>query len=462
METQACLRVRQPWRGFGDDSTEICGSIRPRPEKRQHQFSYTILREIVRIFLQLMLPPNSKSMKKHLKDYLMALIWKWVSRCKETDCRRGYQLLSALAASVILSACSVAPGMRMTTPPTLPLTSGDAQTPPVNLQVPIVDINTALIRKMRDEVGQPTAVESNKLFANPSGYTLGVGDVLQITVWDHPELAVAQSMQQTQTNVQRSTDPAAGFIIERDGTVRFPYAGKIAVRGLQVGEAQDRIAAALKRVFENPQVTVRVASYRAKEVYVDGQVRSPGVVSITDIPMTLYEAITRAGGLADSADQSRLILVRDGVSYQLDLAKMLARGENPSKIVLQNGDLLRVVSRDESGVYVMGEVNKPSTAYPLRTGALTLSEALAQAGSINSNSADAAQLYVIRSSQGTNPEVFHLDARSPVSMILANEFQLQPKDVVYVDGSGLVRFSRVLSLLLPAINAGLTTAIVTK
>jgi len=110
----------------------------------------------------------------------------------------------------------------------------------------------------------------------------------------------------------------------------------------------------------------------------------------------------------------------------------------------------------------MGEVNKPSTAYPLRNGALTLSEALAQAGSINSNSADAAQLFVIRSSGGANPEVFHLDARSPVSMILANEFQLQPKDVVYVDGSGLVRFSRVLSLLLPAINAGLTTAIVTK
>ncbi|NPT38435.1 sugar ABC transporter substrate-binding protein [Paraburkholderia xenovorans] len=371
-------------------------------------------------------------------------------------------MLSGLAASVILSACSVAPGMRMTAPPTLPLTSGDAQTPPVDLQVPIVDINTALIRKMRDQVGQPTAVESNKLFAYTSGYTLGVGDVLQITVWDHPELAVAQGMQQTQANVQRSTDPAAGFVIEKDGTVRFPYAGKIAVRGLQVGEAQERIAAALRRVFENPQVTVRVASYRAKEVYVDGQVRSPGAISITDIPMTLYEAITRAGGLADSADQSRMILVRDGVSYQIDLAKMLARGENPSKILMQNGDLLRVVSRDESGVYVMGEVNKPATAYPLRNGALTLSEALAQAGSINSNSADAAQLYVIRSSGGANPEVFHLDARSPVSMILANEFQLQPKDVVYVDGSGLVRFSRVLSLLLPAINAGLTTAIVTK
>lgn len=47
-------------------------------------------------------------------------------------------------------------------------------------------------------------------------------------------------------------------------------------------------------------------------------------------------------------------------------------------------------------------------------------------------------------------------------MVLANQFQLKPKDIVYVDGNALVRFSRVLSLLLPAINAGLTTAIATK
>ena len=47
-------------------------------------------------------------------------------------------------------------------------------------------------------------------------------------------------------------------------------------------------------------------------------------------------------------------------------------------------------------------------------------------------------------------------------MVLANQFDLQPKDVVYVDSNSLVRASRVLNLLLPAINAGLTGAIVTK
>jgi polysaccharide biosynthesis/export protein len=49
-----------------------------------------------------------------------------------------------------------------------------------------------------------------------------------------------------------------------------------------------------------------------------------------------------------------------------------------------------------------------------------------------------------------------------VSMVLANQFELHPKDVVYVDSTGLARFSRVLSQLLPAINAGLTAAIVTR
>jgi polysaccharide export outer membrane protein len=47
-------------------------------------------------------------------------------------------------------------------------------------------------------------------------------------------------------------------------------------------------------------------------------------------------------------------------------------------------------------------------------------------------------------------------------MLLANNFELQPHDVVYVDNNGLVRFSRVLNLLLPAINAGLTAAVLTK
>jgi polysaccharide export outer membrane protein len=71
-------------------------------------------------------------------------------------------------------------------------------------------------------------------------------------------------------------------------------------------------------------------------------------------------------------------------------------------------------------------------------------------------------MYVIRGALSGTPSVYHLDARSPVAMLLANQFELQPKDVVYVDATGLARFSRVLNQLLPMINTGLTAAVVGK
>ncbi|WP_116146287.1 polysaccharide biosynthesis/export family protein [Paraburkholderia sp. BL27I4N3] len=329
-----------------------------------------------------------------------------------------------------------------------------------SMQVPIAEINATLIQQLKMSSAAIDSEEIKGLSDKPSPYTFGTGDVLQIVVWDHPELADAQGPQQQSNG--RPYDPPQGFVIDHNGNIQIPYAGDAHVAGLTMDEARSVVTSALSRFFIKPKVSVRVTSFRAKEIFVDGEVRAPGTVPINDIPMTLFEAVSRAGGFAPTADQSHLILVRKGVSHSLDVPGMLARNVNPASILLQDGDLLRVVSREESGVYVMGEVNKPMTALPLRTGKLSLSEALSQAGSLNSGSADAAQLYVIRGAQSSEPRVFHLDARSPVSMVLANQFELLPKDVVYVDGNGLVRFSRVLNLLLPAINASLTAAVVTK
>jgi len=374
--------------------------------------------------------------------------------------RHGARIVIGATMSAVLSACAVAPGMRMSTPTTLPVTSSGDQTPAQELQIPITDINMALIRQLRDEGQKADETQFRSLIGKSQAYTLGVGDVLQITVWDHPELAAAQGGQQS-TN-SRPSDPVQGFVVDENGNVQVPYAGDVHVAGMRIDQAQRAIHTALQRVFVKPQVTIRVSSYRAKQVYVDGEVHTPGVVPINDVPMTLNEAINRAGGFSQTADQSRMVVVRNGTSYRLDLTQMLGRNVNPSDILLRNGDLLRVVSREDSGVFVMGEVNKPITALPLRNGRLTLSDALSQAGSVNSASADAAQMYVIRGASEAKPQVFHLNARSPVAMVLANQFELQPKDVVYVDGNGLVRVSRVLSLLLPAINAGLTGAVLAK
>ncbi len=377
--------------------------------------------------------------------------------------RRPYRswgrLVLILPLCAWLGACGVAPGMSMQQPVSIPLESGTTPGHRAALPIPVTNIDLSLIRRMHEMERNGRGLAPD-IVASPEAYTIGRGDVLQITVWDHPELALAQGA--SPQAAPRTADAPPGFVVDQDGTLQFPFAGRFPVAGSTVEQVQAQLARRLDKTFNDPQVTVRIASFRAKQVYIEGEVHTPGSQALNDIPMTIYDAIGRAGGFSSTADQSRIVLVRDGIERRVDLVEMAEQGRNPSKIVLRNGDLVRVLSRDDSGVFVMGEVNKPVTALPMRDGRLTLSDAIAQAGSLNANTADAAQLYVVRGMQGEHLQVFHLDAHSPVAMVLANQFQLKPKDIVYVDGNALVRFSRVLSLLLPAINAGLTTAIATK
>uniref|UniRef100_UPI0012FDA429 hypothetical protein n=1 Tax=Caballeronia calidae TaxID=1777139 RepID=UPI0012FDA429 len=95
-------------------------------------------------------------------------------------------------------------------------------------------------------------------------------------------------------------------------------------------------------------------------------------------------------------------------------------------------------------------------------GVLTLADALSQAGSLNAATSNPRQLYVVRGATDLQPEILYLDARSPVAMVIAGRFKLHPDDVVYVDATDLVSVNRVLTLLLPAINAALTGAVVAK
>jgi polysaccharide export outer membrane protein len=384
----------------------------------------------------------------------------------------------AVALCMALGACAVAPGMRMSQSqratqeaspegsPEETAASGGTSTRVVDAtastpEIPVTELDVALVKSLQEDRLKLHQQQIDLLSAVPQPYSIGAGDVLQIVVWDHPEIAAGMGTAQNQAST-RPGDPFSGFVVDQSGDLTFPYAGTLHVAGLRIEEVQRRLIAVLSRYFVKPQVTVRMASYRAHEVYVDGEVRNPGVVAVNDVPMSLYEAISRAGGFSDTADQSDIALVRGGESHRINLTQMVAGGRSPSRLYLKPGDMLRVVARDENDVYVMGEVNKPISAIPRRTGRITLADAIAQAGSVNSSTADAAQMFVIRGALNGKPEVFHLDGRSPVAMLVAREFDLQPKDVVYVDGNGLVRFNRVLTLLIPAINAGLTAGLVAK
>ena len=374
----------------------------------------------------------------------------------------GYAMRALLAVMVAatLSACATVPGQHMSST-SLPVTTSADGTVTSDMNVPVKQIDLTQIEQIRTEqkaVRAPSLPQN--LFAKPDVYRLGPGDVLQITVWDHPDFATAAGQPAQNT---KPADAAPGFVVDNNGNVQFPYVQRpVRAAGKTVAQIQQEIRSELAKVFVKPQVTVRVASFRATQVYIDGEVRNPGAQAINDIPMTLIEAVSRAGGFAPTADQSRVTITRNGVVYPVNVARMMKSGKNPADIMLKPGDMLHVGARDDNPVYVMGEVTRPQAVAPLRDGSLTLSEALSQAGQLNQQTSNAKQVFVLRKADDSAPVIYHLDMQSPVSMLLANQFPLASKDIVYVDNTGLVRASRVLNLLLPAISAGLTGALITK
>ena len=366
---------------------------------------------------------------------------------------KRFFLHTALLASVsLLGGCVLAPSfdsMRSegrTVNTELKLGAGaDGDQPPEGFLTPIT---RDLIRIQKSARPAGIAADVQALVAQPEPYKIGPGDVIGILVFDHPELVFSGLPPVGGADVG-SVSPAPGFIVSNTGNLSFPYAGTLKAAGLTIQELEDVLLQRLSRVFKNPQLSVRVAAFRSKRAYIEGEVKQPGLLVFTDIPMTLSEAINRAGGLALTGDRSFVMLTRNGRTTRIDMNTLTDAGVDPSRIMLQNGDMLTVRSRDESKVTVMGEVGV-QTGVLMRNGRLSLNDALTEVGGVNLNTADPRQIYVIRNLPDGGQTVFHLDARTASAIALADGFALKPKDVVFVDPVPLVVFSRVANLILPS------------
>ena len=353
--------------------------------------------------------------------------------------------LAALSVAFLLAGCR-APGMKMST-------SGLDKNSTVRMNGQLVTLRAINAQTVLTYgTVAPVVTGIDLLAAKIEPYKVGPQDILLITVWDHPEITLPLG--------QYRTDAATGMLVDEEGYFYFPYVGRIRVGGLTVTQVRDLLTEKLNRVLQRPQVDVKVVGFRSQKVYVGGEVRNPATYNVTDIPFTLSEAINRAGGFLPSADQSRVVLSRGERTWTLNFQELLSRGNRIDQILLKDGDSLLVHNREESSVYLMGEVNKPSSI-PTHNGRLSLAQALSEAGGIDKASSDPRSVYVIRRGRADNTvDVFHLDAYSPVAMVMADRFALQPRDVVYVDSGTLVRWNKVLALILP--STGLLGATATE
>jgi polysaccharide export outer membrane protein len=358
--------------------------------------------------------------------------------------RRNFVRPVAYLLPFLLAACAV-PGMHMGATAPNNENPGGAPSGDLSARADLFAISPRLMARMRQDDqaleeglrGTATAKLPGAAVDANYRYLVGPQDILRVTVYNHPEL----------TNPSGTANELSGRVVGSDGTFFFPFVGKIRAAGRTVDDIRDELTDKLGPYLKSPQIEVAVLTYRSQRVYVAGEVLRPSTVTISDVPIRLTDAIAQAGGPLAGADLGTVTITRANQTYNVDLYGLYYRGDVVQNVLLQHGDVINVGEQRFNKVFVLGEVGRPNSVVMPR-GRFSLAEALSDSGGVNPFSGNAGQIYVIRNGDA-KPQIYHLDAASPAALLLAEQFDMRARDVVYVDAVGVVRWARVINNILP-------------
>jgi protein involved in polysaccharide export with SLBB domain/capsular polysaccharide biosynthesis protein len=278
--------------------------------------------------------------------------------------------------------------------------------------------------------------------------TLGPGDVLNLSLYGEPQLDVNE------------------VPIGPDGRISYLEAQGVVASGLTVDELRDRLSEELGKFRRSAQAIVVPVSYKSKKYFMLGRVMQRGAFPL-DRPITLLEAVGRAGGMetglstdrsmVELADLSRAFIARGGRQLPVNFERLFQEGDLTQNVTLEPNDYIYFPGSNQREVFVLGAVTTPGAyQYTQATGALG---AVAARGGFNPR-AWKGKVLVIRG--GLNkPETFEINSHEVLSG-LKPDVQLQPKDIVYVNERPWVRAEEILDLAAQAFVTGATVTFTTE
>jgi polysaccharide export outer membrane protein len=263
-------------------------------------------------------------------------------------------------------------------------------------------------------------------------YTVGVGDVLSIKVWQRQDLT-------------------AQVTVDHDGNITLPLVGAIRAEGqtaARLGEELTRRYSFVDRQVS--QVSVSIAEYHSRKIYLMGQVRQPGTFSYPEIP-SVWEIIREAGGPLPDAALTRVQIIPpegEGRPIIADLDRALATGDYSQLPTLSPGSTIMVPRLEAGGpegdfVYVYGSVRNPGTV-SLDRGGTVLGAVLAAGGP--SGNADLGNVRVVRPGP-VRARVFEVDLEAYTNDgVLYPNLDLEAGDTVTVPEAGTISLKSLGSM----------------
>ena len=262
-------------------------------------------------------------------------------------------------------------------------------------------------------------------------YALGSSDVISINLTD-------------------TDDIDGSYIISPDGNIDLPFVGKINVEDLTLTETKKKLILVLKKYYKNYDLQIKIEEFNSSKVYILGAVKNQLTINLNQKPIKLIDAAIQANYNPNSADKNygnKGLLRRDNQVYKVNINNIFQSLDTKENFYLKKNDVL-FVDRNSDALHIFGEVTKPGVYFPNID--YTLTELISSAG-MNKLTANASKVYVIREDYSSflKINIFKLDIRNPINLVLGKRFLLQPKDIVFIPPTNLVKWNRVISLLVP-------------
>jgi polysaccharide export outer membrane protein len=152
---------------------------------------------------------------------------------------------------------------------------------------------------------------------DPKTYEIGLEDVLGINVWKEKEFS-------------------GEFVVRPDGKITMPLVGDLQAAGITPDALQARVAEALTKYLNKPQVIVSVLEVRSKRFYISGEVNKSGPVALVT-PVTVMQALS-AAGLREWAKKNKIIIMRGSERLKFNYNDVVKGKKMEQNVMLQNGD----------------------------------------------------------------------------------------------------------------------------
>ena len=306
------------------------------------------------------------------------------------------------------------------------------------------------------------------------GTVIGIGDVLDITIWEAPPASLFGSV--GNTSGIGASDPVSKATslpqqrVGEEGFVFVPFAGSIPAIGRSTTDIQTEIVRRLRGKAHQPQAIVRIAQNATTSVTVVGEVGGSQRMPLSDRGERLLDALAAAGGTRQPVNKITIQITRGDRVRSMPLDQIIA---DPSQnIVLQSDDVITALYQPYSFT-ALGATGR-NEELPLEASGITLAQALGRMGGVQDQRADPKGVFIFRfeepaalgitningaitNSEGKVPVIYRVNLKNPETFFVAQSFPMHNKDVVYSSNAPLADFQKFLgivsSIVLPIASA---------